>query len=76
MSYPDPRVPNEPRNERSLRTLDAFTCARSASCSDETVEVPALTSSCRIRWYTGKPGDGRLGDPALRARGCHGRGSY
>ena len=48
------RVPNDPRNERSLRTLDAFTRAISASWSDDTVVVPARTSSRRIRWYTGR----------------------
>ena len=49
-SYPEPRVPNDPRNDRSLRTLEAFTRAMSASWSEDTVVVPARTSSRRIRW--------------------------
>ncbi len=53
-SYPEPRVPNDPRNERSLRTFDAFTRAISASWSEDTVVVPARTNSSRIRWYTGR----------------------
>src|SRR3954452_7826362 len=52
-SYPTPRVPYEPRYDRSLRTLAAFTPAISASRSDETVTVWASATSSRLRRYTG-----------------------
>ena len=49
-SYPAPRVPKDPRSERSLRTLAAFTRAAEASTSEETVAVPDRRISSRMRW--------------------------
>ena len=48
-SYPTPRVPYEPRCDRSFRTFAEFTPAASASASDDTVVAPDSVMSTSAR---------------------------
>src|SRR5213080_2460727 len=51
-AYPSPRFPNEPKNERSLRTCAEVVPPRRASSPEEMVERPWVLACSRNRRYT------------------------
>ena len=70
-SYPTPRRPYEPRNDRSLRSCAGVTPAPAASSSDDVVTTPSAVRPCSDPQVAGQPRDGRRW--ARRARRPPGR---
>src|SRR5215207_3427620 len=50
--YPSPRLPNDPKNERSLRTWAEVVPPRDASSPELTVPMPCPSNSSRKRRYS------------------------